>query len=152
MVGCKNPWQNKNTSLKWVWLLSLLICFTLPNRLFTSPSNKWHVSSAADPVYFCFQLCLLHMQEDALFDVLLPLSFFLLSLWCLMVQQTQSFFTPWTVTLLKHLFKIISVWLCHHIVTKYFYGKLHYFSIWVQFEILYADYCILSFKLSQDFL
>lgn len=111
VVGCKSSWQNKKTSLKRVWLPSLTIYFTLPNRLFMPPSNKWGVSSAEyglhlpDPTYFCFQLCLRHMQEDALpawFST--SLFIFPLSLGCLMVQQTQSFFNPWIVTLLKYLF------------------------------------------------
>lgn len=83
----------------------------------------------------------IYRRMHCLFDVLLLLSFFLLWLGCLMVLQTQSF---WTFTLLKYLFKIISVWLCHQSVTKYsLLWQVHYFSIWVQFAILLANYCIL---------
>lgn len=65
-------------------------------------------------------------RMPCLFDVPLPLSFFLLSLGCLVVKQTLSFFTPWIVTLLKHLVKILSTWLCHHSATKYFYTTASY--------------------------
>lgn len=65
-------------------------------------------------------------RMHCLLDAPLLLSFFLLLLGFLIVQRTQSFFILWTVTLLKHLFKIISVWLCHHSFTKYFYTMANY--------------------------
>lgn len=72
---------------------------------------------------YAFCIC---RRIHCLFDALLPLLSFPLSLECLMVQQTQYFFTLWTVILLKHLFKIISVWLCYHSIAKYFYTMASY--------------------------
>lgn len=78
-----------------------------------------------------------------------PCHFFLLSLGCLMVQQIQSFFTLRTVTLLKHLFKIISVWLCHHSVTKYLYTMASYtisaFGFNLQYYMLIIAFSVYSY-------
>lgn len=58
---------------------------------------------------------------------------------------SQSFFTPWIVTLLKNLFKILSVWLRHHSVTKYFYIMASYTISAFRFNL---QYCLLIIAFS----
>lgn len=103
------------------------------------------VSTATDPVYFyCFQLCLSYMQEDAP-PVWCSTSLVIFFFYHLDALWSQSFFTPWIVTLLKNLFKILSVWLCHHSVTKYFYIMASYTISAFRFNL---QYCLLIIAFS----
>lgn len=103
-----------------------LFASLMPNRLFMSLSEVSHLPLIQFIFVVSSYASCVCRRMHCLLDAPLLLSFFLLLLGFLIVQWTQSFFILWTVTLLKHLFKIISVWLCHHSFTKYFYTMANY--------------------------